>query len=312
MEHREKKKILGNSLTLSNSDVLPLGFRHVATETAQIITSTTQTELSEVASCGQTVVTDIVRKLSYVMSDRAANEKLSNHQITEWKDDLLKEYDGEEDRSTIYSFYCMVHVLLGYHSYAVKHLNRIQKELEDKGIKLGRDQTVLYRREIAGVRTVRFISDLLGPVPDEKNDLRERWLAYCRIHNIKSLIGSYKDNRFNCLFETSAQVLFHRKDILNFFSDLQTTNLKVKSANLDLLDGKIVAIITSLASVYFKISGPYWDAMTSGHCNYLSLHEYVQPMYQKIMLWVKDPLSILNVNDDPLFEDFPDKSLSCS
>ncbi|XP_050399976.1 uncharacterized protein LOC126817166 [Patella vulgata] len=232
--------------------------------------------------------------------------------ITEWKDDLLKEYDGEEDRSTIYSFYCMVHVLLGYHSYAVKHLNHIQRELKDKGIKLGRDQTVLYRLEIAGVRTVRFISDLLGPVSDEKNGLRERWhwLAYCRIHNIKSLIGSYKDNRFNCLFETSAQVLFHRKDILNFFSDLQTTNLKVKSGNLDLMDGKIVAIITSLASVYFKISGPYWYAMSSGHCNYLSLHEYVQPMYQKIMLWVKDLLSILNVNDDLLFEDFPYKRKS--
>ncbi|KAK6168830.1 hypothetical protein SNE40_020004 [Patella caerulea] len=78
---------------------------------ARVITSTVQTVLSEVSSCG---------KLSYVMSERAANEKLSNHQITEWKDDLLKEFDGEEDRTTIYSFYCMVLVLLGYHSYASK------------------------------------------------------------------------------------------------------------------------------------------------------------------------------------------------
>lgn len=307
---RKKQKILGNSLTLSSKEVLPLGFRHIASETAATITKIAKKELKEVASCGKTVVSQIVKKLTYVMSDRAANEKLSNKQIGEWKQELLSDCDNEEERVTVHSFYCMVHVLLGFHTYGVKNLDAVQKEVEVSGIKFGRDGQVPYRREVAGPRTVRITSDLLGPVPDEKNGQRERWMAYCRLNKIKSMIGNYKDNRFNCLFETAAQVLHHRKDITKFYDNLDCSNLKLKSSRLDLIDEKIAAILTSLAAIYYKITGPYWDAMTSGHCNYLALHEYIQPMYCRIIEWIEAPATMLMEDDAPLFEDFPGRRTS--
>ncbi|XP_064649972.1 uncharacterized protein LOC135501664 [Lineus longissimus] len=77
---RQKQKILGNSGTIEGEGVRPLGYRRIASETGVTITETAKLELSEVASCGNTTIHRIVNKLTYVMSDRTANEKLSHRQ----------------------------------------------------------------------------------------------------------------------------------------------------------------------------------------------------------------------------------------
>jgi hypothetical protein len=130
---RKKQKILGNSITLANKKVIPLGFRYVPDETAKTITATSKEELSEVASCGSTLVSEIVRKLSFLMTDRAANEKLSNAQISSWRSEVLELTSNADERQVVHSFHCIVHVLLGFDTYATKNLMSIQKTLADNG-----------------------------------------------------------------------------------------------------------------------------------------------------------------------------------
>jgi large-conductance mechanosensitive channel len=48
----------------------------------------------------------------------------------------------------------------------------------------------------------------------------------------------------------------------------------LKSVMLDLEDPKVVSMIQSVAICYFKITGPYWDVMTSGDFDYLNIHVY--------------------------------------
>jgi hypothetical protein len=57
--------------------------------------------------------------------------------------------------------------------------------MEDSGIKLGRDVYMNMRRELAGSRCFRMDSEILGPLPDEHNGQREKWLAKCRTLNVK-------------------------------------------------------------------------------------------------------------------------------
>ena len=81
---KKKIKILENTVTLSTGQSLPTGYHKTARETAEDISSGVQSELKELSAIlsgsGLSSETNsvnpvIVRKLSYFMTDRAANEK---------------------------------------------------------------------------------------------------------------------------------------------------------------------------------------------------------------------------------------------
>lgn len=48
-------------------------------------------------------------------------------------------------------------------------------------------------------RVLRTTADIFGPV-GEHNGIRDRWEVHCSSLAIKSVIGNYRDNRFNALF----------------------------------------------------------------------------------------------------------------
>ena len=57
--------------------------------------------------------------------------------------------------------------------------------------------------------------ECLGPNGDENNGARQQWLAYCDMKNKKSLIQSYRGNRFNNIFEEARHIMCHRNDIID-------------------------------------------------------------------------------------------------
>ena len=59
--------------------------------------------------------------------------------------------------------------------------------------------------------------------------VRDRWQAHCASMGIKSVIGNYRDNRFNALFETAAEIHLHKTDFLKILDTVETHNLKIKS-----------------------------------------------------------------------------------
>lgn len=106
--------------------------------------------------------------------------------------------------------------------------------------------------------------------------LRDRWEAHCAKHGIKSIIGNYKDNHFNGLFETAAEILVHLQDFLDVINTVQNPNLKIKSVQADLNSGTVQTLLTCLAILYIKVTGPYWWLVTSGLVSYLELYKYIQ------------------------------------
>ena len=50
-----------------------------------------------------------------------------------------------------------------------------------------------------------------------------------------SVIGNYKDNRFNALFQTAADIYLHRKDFITVLQSINFPNLLLKSVLADIL-----------------------------------------------------------------------------
>ena len=171
------------------------------------------------------------------MSDRAENEKFATKMLVEWREQLLKDSIGEDEIQTVHSFHCMAHVLLGFHSYAAKDLKVLETQIAEDLGPLGRDALPVFRfwnrTGTVMERVVRTASDVFGPV-GEYIGVRDQWEAHCKAEGIKSIIGNYKDNRFNALFETSAEVFIHTEQFLTVINSEQKPNQKLQAVRADL------------------------------------------------------------------------------
>ena len=104
------------------------------------------------------------------------------------------------------------------------------------------------------------------------------WESYCASKGIKSVIGNYKDNRFNGLFETSAAIIYHRNDFIHILQTVDKPNLKIQSVKADLLSPTILSMLTVIAILHVQITGPYWMLVTSGVVSYLELYPHIQAL----------------------------------
>jgi hypothetical protein len=105
------------------------------------------------------------------------------------------------------------------------------------------------KKELVIERVSRTTTDIFGPVGDH-HGVRDRWQAHCASMGIKSVIGNYRDNRFNALFETAAEIHLHKTDFLKILDTVETHNLKIKSVIEDLrLD--IVAVLLQCFGLFY-------------------------------------------------------------
>ena len=227
-----------------------------------------------------------------------ANEKLSNRQIHQWVQEQLQ--DAGLPPTTVHPMYCMTHVLLGFHREVTKATSEVQKLFEGDDGKAGRDmagQFMKYNFENIAFRVVRHVCGVFGPNGDEKRSVGSKWLADCRMRRVKSQIGDYKDNRFNGVFEASAQILHHVDDILALEKKLPAVvNWRVTSAILDLKDSRVVTFLQAYALFFVKVTEPYRHLMTSKDIGYLNLRKYLTSIYLSFKLLVVDPSLLLNTD----------------
>jgi hypothetical protein len=257
---RRKIKIVDTSITLNSGDVMSLGFNTVAHETARSITQVTKSHLSELADLNvslkddsenmkeektQEYIIESLEKLAYTRSDRASNEKLANTLLNEWPYDVLKNSEIDAAKQAVHSFHCMAHVLLGFHSYVKPEMKKMDERLTKDNGPIGRDALPAFKfwskKELVIESVLRTTADIFGPVGDH-HGVRDRWEAHCANLGIKSVIGNYRDNRFNALFETAAEIHLHKIDFLKVLDTVETPNLKIKSVIED-LRSDIVAVL---------------------------------------------------------------------
>ena len=136
---RQKKKILTCTMTLNTGQQLPLGFCHVARETSDTISSTFRKDLEETEQVrnmdenhkrDKGFLQEALEKLTYFMSDRAANEQKANELLNSWRQQMLQDLDNEVDTNTVHSFYCMAHTLLGFQYYILQEFKAQQKQYD--------------------------------------------------------------------------------------------------------------------------------------------------------------------------------------
>ena len=102
------------------------------------------------------------------------------------------------------------------------------------------------------------------------------------MHDIGSKLGSFKSNRFNNLFESAAALLYHREDIVQFFTMYkEPTNLKQRSVFLDMQSPEILTMVAALAVCFEFVTGPFWKLVRS-NIHYLDQGLYIQQMFANI------------------------------
>ena len=303
---RKRKKILDTTVTTDTGETMSLGFREVASETGNTIAEVAQDHLHEltfVSGGDATFLQRILAKLAVYMSDRASNEKKSNRVLDQWREEVLKETQ-EADIPEVHKFYCMAHVLLGFHKNVVEKLGEEQL----KAGQMGRDklpQFRTFRNDNIVERVALTTSEVFGPVGDFLG-LRDLWEVHCATHGIKSKIASYKDNRFNGLFATSAQVLHHRKDFLYILS-LRTSNKKLQSIQADLEDPLVMTFSQAVAILFIHITGPFWHLMDTGDIPYINLHSIIQPLLHYLEAAALQPHLLLRPAGPPCLSRFRGK-----
>ncbi|XP_045173195.2 uncharacterized protein LOC123534827 [Mercenaria mercenaria] len=293
---RRKEKIVDTAITLASGDNISLGFTRVARETADTIQKVTEQHLNELCATKQNpdYLVETIQKLAFTMSDRASNEKRADQLLDEWRDTMLRDYGGNEN--DVHHFHCMAHVLLGFHSYITPDIKDFEQTLQEESGPIGRDSLSYFnswsKKESVVNRVVRTTSDTFGPAGDHLG-VRDRWDAFCCENGIKSHIGNYRDNRFNALFQTSAEVFLHRKDFIQVLATVSKPNLKLKAVKSDLESKEVCALLQCLGLFYLKLTGPYWNLVTCGKVSYFELWTHIEEIDQFLSTCEKSPEHLL-------------------
>ena len=114
---RQKRQYLERHIVLSDKTQLSIGFSEIATDDAKTFLEQILemlNELSEIYCNGddskdrEEVFQELISKMRYLMSDRAAVNKLFNKKLSEFREDYL----GDETPA-MHFLYCNAHFLLG-------------------------------------------------------------------------------------------------------------------------------------------------------------------------------------------------------
>lgn len=260
---------------------MSLGFNRVDRETAVNINDVTISHIQELADLHSNIdpneppesyIASSLEKLAFTMSDRASNEKKAVQLLDEWRDEILKHYT--ETPSKVHHFYCMAHVLLGFHNYICADLKALEKSLVQEHGPIGRDNLPAFKfwstKGTVVERLLRTTSDVFGPSGDH-HGVRDIWEAHCAKNGLKSEIGNYKDNRFNALFQTAAEIFLHRRDFITVLETIIAPNMKLQSVLADLKSEEIMTIVQCLGLFYLNVTGPYWNLIVQNKVPYLKV-----------------------------------------
>ena len=181
---RNKKHYMEHHIVLDGGSTLSVGFSEVPDDKSDTLLEKSLDLFEEIADVycqaeeeteRNKTYTEILLKMKALMSDRAANMKLFNNKMLEYKKDLIGNDAG------IHFLFCNAHFLIGLAEETDKAIKMKERLVEEEtGTKLGRDNHGVFKNwssdETSSSRLIRTASDVFGPRGDEKNGCREEWL----------------------------------------------------------------------------------------------------------------------------------------
>ena len=278
---RRKVKILDTSINTDEGEAYCLGWSSVVSETGQAIADDTRDKLEEVVKDlddDEDGMKEVLLKLEYYMNDRAANEKKSSVLIDKWRDETLR--NSGEQVSKVYHLHCAAHVLLGFHTNvmnALKKLDFIPNQEHKHPVPV-----MLWDA-----------AALFGPTGDYRG-LRNQWEALCLQKGEKSCIKSYKDNRFNGLFEVAAQVFHHHLDFVQLLESQPSNNTKQTKLYNSLTNPVFILVLECLGLYFHTVTGPFWKIVISSKTSH--------QQFKKLITLLKDDLQKCRNNPHHFFK----------
>ena len=95
----------------------------------------------------------------------------------------------------------------------------------------------------------------------------------------KSVISSFKSNRFNNMFEAGAALHYHREEIIDFLqSHVEKPNWKQQGVLEDMKCDQIDNILVALGLLYFRLTGPYWRLLQKPDLQVVTFYTYTVMM----------------------------------
>ena len=89
----------------------------------------------------------------------------------------------------------------------------------------------------------------------------------------------------------------HRKDFIAVLETVPTPNLKLKAVLADLKSDVIAVLLQCYGLFYIKVTGPYWNLVTSSGVPYLYLYRHITQLHGFLNYCIDNPASLLiNVN----------------
>lgn len=309
---REGRHILNVVATTSIGEQLSMGFTEVAREDSDTLLDVNITLLKEIANFhsdgDDEYLSKIVNNLCSLMSDRAAVNKCFNNKLSIWRQDMLTTTGNDRNKiEKLNFFYCLAHVLLGFSSETEKVLKELESDIiETTNRQLGRNVLPEFKNwkssEPSTLRTIRTISEALGPRGDEKSGCREDWLAFLDSRGQSSLLTSYRSNRFNSVFQGAAATSFHAMDIEEFVTSSGKDNRLLRSVLQDVKCPEILHIMHGISVMWHHFTKPFWDFCLS-RVHYLDLHLYIGPFAECLANLVEDPSPAIDGSLAPVFPD---------
>lgn len=108
------------------------------------------------------------------------------------------------------------------------------------------------------------------------------------------MIGNYRDNRFNGLFQTSAEIMLHADDMIDVLNTVHQPNRKLISVKADLQCCFVQTLLQCLGLCYLKITGPYWNLVMSNSVPYVLLHTHIKSLVDYLNRCVIKPELLLS------------------
>ncbi|XP_076089448.1 uncharacterized protein LOC143059771 [Mytilus galloprovincialis] len=263
----------------------------------------------------------LMLSIKNMMSDQHIVNKNFYDEFVKMRSELLQKFESnwdtmseneQEKAAEIHQWFCHLHLLANMGDSINKALKEYEKIITDGTGKLGRSQLPTFSswsdKDSAAVRCIRTVCSALVSGGNASSGCPEDFKTYLFSKGKTCRLKRFEHTRFNIIFENAGAVIYHRNDIIDFFSKSSSSSLNMlqKSVLSDLQDKTIFQEILSVATIGQIITTPFLRLIDSKTVatHILDLNQHFLQLQINLKQWSKDPSDLIS-GETVLFPEVP-------